>query len=150
MMLRICELPKMKLSECLEACHKTFDSMLTVLLNPLVVCVVIWMLTRLRPNMQVFEHGSFYVDAFYMAFSNARKHHREQNPTADDHCLETLLAMPTPWQEDIVMQNAKELGYDEAWSKPWFKLKRKRPKRRIQFEHFQLEQQHTDPCPDSH
>ena len=28
--------------------------------------------------------------------------------------------MPVPWQEDIVMQHAKELGYNEAWSTPWF------------------------------
>ena len=78
------------------------------------------MLTRLRPNMKVFELEAFYVDDFYMAVSNARKHHREQNPTADDHCLKTFLAMPTPWQEDMVMQYAKELGYNEAWSTPWF------------------------------
>ena len=46
----------------------------------------------------------------------ARKRHREQNPTLDDHGLNALLSIPAPWQPDLVMQHAKTLGYDETWT----------------------------------
>ena len=63
-----------------------------------------------------------------MKMSNARNEHREQNPDADEDCLNTLLSMSVPWQEDSVMQQAKELGYDEACSKTRFKKQGKHRK----------------------
>ena len=141
-------------------------------LSQLLLCAVMWMLTRVKPNTKVNELRCCYVDELHMEISNARHRHREQNPTADDHCLKTLLSMRKPWQEDIVMQHAKELGYDEAWGKAYIKksyqtlqarerhcrrresdaiLKvRRELKKKGRSDEFNLEQQHTDPCPESH
>ena len=52
---RISQLPRKYICQWLEACHVDFERPLTTRLLKVSLCVVIWMLTRIRPNTKAHE-----------------------------------------------------------------------------------------------
>ena len=109
------KLPTANLRACVQHVHSAFDRAVTCRLTQNMLCVLLWMLTQIRPGYKTGMLHCTYYEEVYDFFRRCRDRWRDRATNAYDHMLMKLSAMPAPWEGHRVLSLAIAFGYNMKW-----------------------------------
>ena len=108
------QIPKVRLSECVEAIHSRLDSTVTSALSQPGMIKLLWLLTRQRPTVPM---SSLRIEHYTQLNTKMRSRHEQLIQLPDSDMGETLTCLTNVMEltDHVVTHVAAELGFDEEW-----------------------------------
>ena len=106
------KLPKCRLTEGIEFLCNEIDCTLTAPLDQLMLSLIVWELTRVKPDIKITEfHATSYLD-LYLRLRGANERIKKSGKE-DKGYIQKLTAAPV--LEDFILQHAVAAGFNPQW-----------------------------------
>ena len=113
------KLPKVRLSECVEHISKgDIDATLTSNLSQQGLAILLWMFSKVRPDLKVTELRVKTYQQLARRLAVAHERSARSNPLHFQSFINTFLTQAAPLEDKEVISRAKSMGFNEDWVKP--------------------------------
>ena len=109
------KLPRSRLSEAAEVLNPDWDATITAHLGSHAMSALIWMMTKVRPDLKVTELRVQTYEELYQRFETAQTRRLRTNPQEHRQAIAALETADTPWEDDKVLQFAEHFGFQKKW-----------------------------------
>ena len=111
----ILKLPKCHFVDCFQLIDTRLDPTLTGKLEQDEAALVLWILTRVRPNFKVWDLRCSTYEEIFVCLQAAAQREKDNHPATYDNLIQSIQAFLADDEIAGILQCALELGFDHSW-----------------------------------